>query len=63
MQLGSRRQSGQTEQDLGPVSSLLRPEEDNGLAASEGPAAQGDQDCLLVTNSVALQKPFNMNNK
>ncbi len=44
------------------MSSLLRPEEDDGLAASEGPAAQGDQDCFLVINSVALQKPFKMNN-
>ncbi len=44
------------------MSSLLCSEEDDGLAASEGPAAQGHQDCLLITNSVALQKPFKINN-
>ena len=38
------------------MSSLLCPEEDDGLAASEGAAAQGDQDRFLVTHSVALQK-------
>jgi len=40
------------------VSSLLCPEEDDGLATSEGAAAQGDQDRFLVTHSVALQKPL-----
>ena len=38
------------------MSSLLCSEEDNGLATSEGAAAQGDQDRFLVTHSVALQK-------
>jgi len=40
------------------VSSLLCSEEDDGLATSEGAAAQGDQDRFLVTHSVALQKPL-----
>ena len=56
MQLSSRRQTSQAKQDLGPVSALLGPEEDDGLAASEGAAAQRDQHCLLVTDAVALQQ-------
>ncbi len=38
------------------MSSLLCSVEDDGLATSEGAAAQGDQDRFLVTHSVALQK-------
>lgn len=38
------------------MGALLGPEEDDGLTASEGAAAQRDQNCLLVADAVALQQ-------
>ena len=55
MQLSSRRQASQAKQDLGSVSTLLGPEEDNGLAALERAAAQREQHGLLVPYAVALR--------
>lgn len=60
MQLGGRRQTSQAKQDLGSVGALLGPEEDNGLAALEGAAAQREQHSLLVPYAAALQAETNM---
>ena len=54
MQLSSSRQPRQAKQDLGPVSPLLCPEEDNGLAGFEAAAAQAHQHGFFVTNPSAL---------